>query len=80
MTKEEAAKLKDLVRLRYAKSEREGQRWDDVLVNLGLPRESKLLHIVIGEEEGLVKIEDPEGRYIKIPLETAQKMLVLGIP
>ena len=80
MTKEEALKLKDLVRLRYAKAERENQRWDDVLINMGLERQSKLMHIVTGEEDSLVKIEDPEGRYIKIPLETAKKMLVLGIP
>lgn len=80
MTAEEINKLKDIIRLRYAEAERAGQRWDDVLMNLGLSRLSKLMHLITGDEEGIVKIEDPEGRYIKIPLETAKKMLVLGIP
>ena len=90
MTQEEISKLQEIFRRKYADLDRTPQEfwekgsreqaWDELVESLGLKRISRLLNLCIGPDQDEVRIEEPNtGRYLRIPVETARKILVLGL-
>lgn len=91
MTPEEILELRNIFRKKYAslhrtpeefweKGSRE-QAWDELMESLKIARLSKMMHLVVPPTPEEVRVEEPmTDRYLRIPRETARKILVLGLP
>lgn len=80
MTPEEKKKLQEIFRLKYADLDGRENSWDELIESLGIGRLSKIVHLCVEPNEDEVRIEEPKtGRYLRIPVETARKILVLGL-
>ena len=91
MKPEEISRLREIFRQKYDDLDRTPQEfwekgsreraWDELVESLGLKRLSKLVHLCAPPELDEIRIEEPNSdRYLVIPADTANKILVLGLP
>lgn len=86
MTIEEKNRLRDIVREKYLNlegqsrsvAERE-ESWNLLCDGLGIRRMSKLIHLCAPPEPDEVRVEEPHGGFLGMSLETAKKILLIGL-
>jgi hypothetical protein len=90
MTGDEISKLQEIFKKKFLDLERTPQEmwehgsreraWDEILEALGIEKMSMLMHMITTPQDGEFRIHEPNtGRILKIPRETALKILVLGL-
>ena len=93
MTKEEFRKLHETLHQKYVSmigfgyrghSRKAGEdEWASLLESLGIEKMSKLMHLCVPAEDGEVRLMDVKpwsDDVLRIPRETAFRILVLGVP
>jgi len=92
MTLEERKKLKKIVDDKFYELEesplstadpnwnsRRLQKWRQLLEDLGIEYQGKLMSIIMEDVPGEIRIEDPSGNILKLTHDQAKKILVLGL-